>query len=761
MASSFLEFNFDEIDSCTKSRSNDSTILFIDPTQTSRDEATGKIMKCVETFTKSVSGLKMTEKDANSLFKSCANLVDGMKCFVLDLFDLDEMTAPEAVDIASFLVRQQLFKFNSSYRRKKEVQADQFYVLPKEIAIGTRYTSQKKKIKGKIIKIPRLIQATFHYVSINETLKSLFSYREFSMQYFEYQTFLQNDHKCEPGVYEYFCCGNVFKNCPLFQQYPDSLQLQIATDDFEICNPLASKANRHKICAVYFSILNLPKSYLSKRKFVFPVVICNSDEVKMKHTDFNNIWYPIVNEIKELESQGIPVMNFRTNVETDQKGTIAQFCSDNLGANVSLGFTGSFQCDSYCRHCECSKTECERMTREDRSRLRTIETYEKQLDVIANSSIVNFKETKGVKYYCILSDLKYFHIISNPSVDTMHDIPEGGIPFVLKLLITQCVKAKIFSLETLNSIIQQFDFGFLDRRSIPSEINLNKRSLGQNAAQSLCLFRCMPFILHRYNKNAKFKALWRCVQPLHRIIEVSFSSKITEADLNSFNDAVHELASEIRALDVNLLPKIHFFLHYMSVTHAVGPVSYMNMMRYERKHNAMKQCVRGSQSFKNINQTIALKHQQNLYSTGYSYKDDLESGALFSPNETFFIEHETLLNTSIFANSFSRLKETKWLRFNHFEYRRELLIVNNECFCEILKILFIDNIWSFLCKPLKVILFDLFLNSYKVEKNHTSNSILVNFESLSILRTYEICYIASDKYVKADTLELRRAISSK
>lgn len=136
-------------------------------------------------------------------------------------------------------------------------------------------------------------------------------------------------------------------------------------------------------------------------------------------------------------------------------------------------------------------------------------------------------------------------------------------------------------------------------------------------------------------------------------------------------------------------------------------------------------------------------------------------GALFSPNETFFIEHETLLNTSIFANSFSRLKETKWLRFNHFEYRQELLIVNNECFCEILKILCIDNIWSFLCKPLKVILFDPFLNSYKVEKNHTSNSILVNFESLSILRTYEICYIASDKYVKADTLELRRAISSK
>lgn len=756
-----FEFEFNETEITTESWANCSAIVYNDTMQTSRDEATQKMIKCVDAFTAKISEFKISEKDTNSLFKLCANLVDGMKCFTLDLIDLgSEVSAPEAIDIVSSFVRQHLFKFNSSYKRQKVAQANDLYVFPKEIAIGTRFSSQKKKMGDRIVKIPRLIQATFYYISITETLKSLFKDQEFSKQYFDYQQFLQNEHICVPGKYEFFCCGNAFKNAPLFQQFPDSLQLQIATDDFEVCNALASKANLHKICAVYFSILNLPQSYLSKRKFVFPVVICNADEVKMKHTDFNNIWYPMVNEIKQLEYDGIMVKD-KNNFQMPLKGTMAEFASDNLGANVSLGYTASFQCDSYCRHCHCSKLECEAMTREDKNQLRTIESYNNQIDIIANSSTVNFKETKGVKYYCILSDLENFHIVSNPSVDIMHDILEGSIPFALKHVITRCIKANIFSLSDLNSMLQLFDYGLLDRRSIPSEINLNKRSLGQNAGQSMCLFKSLPFILNRYQKNRDFPKIWRCVQPLYRIVEIVFSHVITEADLTSLNEAVHELTSELKAAGVKLIPKLHFHLHYEEIIRAVGPLVYMNMMRYERKHHALKQFVQGSRSFKNINQTIILRHQQNLYNTGYSYTDDFENGIASTPNQIFFNEYGTLLNTAISAENLNRLKELKWFRFNSFDYRQGILVVYQESFYEIQKILFIDNRWIFLCKPRKVISFDPFLYSYKIGISDQENLVLIDLKSLIIFKTYDIFRIGLDSYVKADTLELRTAINFK
>lgn len=188
--------------------------------------------------------------------------------------------------------------------------SNQFYVAPKDTAIGTRWELRKVKKNGSVIKVPRLIQTTFPYVSIIRTIESLFHrsscFIEFRDLYFRHNN-LQNDHVCQPGEYGYFCCGNTYKASELFRRHPHSLQLQIASDDFEICNPLGSKANRHKLCAVYFSIQNLQQRYKSKLRNIYLICLCNSDDIKMKHTDFNNIWQLIVNEIHQLEVNGIVV----------------------------------------------------------------------------------------------------------------------------------------------------------------------------------------------------------------------------------------------------------------------------------------------------------------------------------------------------------------------------------------------------------------------------------------------------------------------
>lgn len=185
----------------------------------------------------------------------------------------------------------------------------------------------------------------------------------------------------------------------------------------------------------------------------------------MKPTDFNNIWFPVINEIKELETKGITVPGYG-----QVKGTLASLAFDNLGAQYALGYVKSFLSNHYCRFCISSRDICQCSIEEDVSKMRTIENYEEHLDIVEQSTNANFTETKGVEYYCLLSDLNYFHIISNPTVDIMHDINEGSVPFVLKLLFNQIISTKIMNESELSMCVQLFDYGFLDRRNWTSSI---------------------------------------------------------------------------------------------------------------------------------------------------------------------------------------------------------------------------------------------------------------------------------------------------
>ena len=44
-----------------------------------------------------------------------------------------------------------------------------------------------------------------------------------------------------------YCDGSVFQSHPLYFIRPKSLQIILYYDDVEICNPLGSKAKKHKL----------------------------------------------------------------------------------------------------------------------------------------------------------------------------------------------------------------------------------------------------------------------------------------------------------------------------------------------------------------------------------------------------------------------------------------------------------------------------------------------------------------------------------
>lgn len=153
-------------------------------------------------------------------------------------------------------------------------------------------------------------------------------------------------------MYSRFCCGATYKDNNLFSRYPNSIQLQIYNDDFELCNPLGSKATLYKMCAVYFTILNIPSRYRSRLvntdTSINLVCLVNTDDLKTEYTDFNDVWRLIVHEVKQLES-GIEINGSK------MYGTIATLSYDNLGANMSLGFVESFNATHSCRFCVIDK----------------------------------------------------------------------------------------------------------------------------------------------------------------------------------------------------------------------------------------------------------------------------------------------------------------------------------------------------------------------------------------------------------------------
>lgn len=82
----------------------------------------------------------------------------------------------------------------------------------------------------------------------------------------------------------------------------------------------------------------------------------------------------------------------------------------------------------------------------------------------------------------MLNSLTYFHTTENFSVDVMHDILEGVGQYELKLLFSY-FKEQHVTLEELNSRIQSFDYGFMERNNRPVTVNLGGESndLGLNA----------------------------------------------------------------------------------------------------------------------------------------------------------------------------------------------------------------------------------------------------------------------------------------
>lgn len=166
------------------------------------------------------------------------------------------------------------------------------------------------------------------------------------------------------------------------------------------------------------------------------------------HTDdveqfpWSAVYEPLVKELLALESIGID-LEINGQIK-NVKVVLGPVTGDNLFLNGLLGCVESFSANHPCRHCVVKSCNFSQVWSEDKSKLRTTDSYDASVNVISVS------ET-GIKAASILNELKYFHAVTNFVQSIMHDLFEGVCAYDMCLVSRELIRRQFFTLSVLNS----------------------------------------------------------------------------------------------------------------------------------------------------------------------------------------------------------------------------------------------------------------------------------------------------------------------
>lgn len=621
---------------------------------------------------------------------------------------------------------------------------------------GTKFVEPHEKSTGFKIKrvfddtakcvVSKSVQTTFQFIPISETLKALFSSTDFEETYINFNS--QKDHDCNQREYTDFCCGDVYKSSDFFRLNPMAIQLRLFTDDFEPCDPLKSKAEKHKITAYYFIINNLPLKFQSNLKNIYLVALSDASDAKSELADAEVVIETIIEDLKSIERNGIVTCSGAT-----LKGSLIGVIFDNLGGNNLFGFSGGFNANYYCRMCTTRRPDCQTMITENVGTIRMREEYERIVAQIQSGAALSLTESFGIKSACYLNTLDNFHILSNISVDLMHDIFEGCAGFLIVEVFKYCIANKIATLEQIQTLVECFPYGDLWKKNVPSKLGLEKKNLGQNASQMRCLILHLPFILFPF-KN-ELQNIWLAVDSMLQIIQILLSYHLTESDLNRLAE---QIAIHLRCYQLffnqPLKPKHHFLLHYVRAIRLVGPAVRFWALRMEAKHQYFKRIIRATNNFINIKKTLAYRHQESFFGASFSLDDDMSFGKKIDfidcPEFDVYLEPLRLLKFSDDVLEISLI--AKSLKLNDRVYKPGILLAFGKEFYEIEYILDIKNEVLFLChRCYEVLSFDSFLNSLQIQSKEKVT--VLNLRSLENNKPFAKRNIAGSIYVMADSLD--------
>ena len=443
---------------------------------------------------------------------------------------------------------------------------------------------------------------SFQYVPILDVLKFILQKRDILDLILNYHHTVSSQ-----GHISDYKDGNLYRSHPLFGQACPSLQIFLYVDEFEVVNPLGSKKGVHKLTAVYFTLGNLPPKYRSQLKFIYLCILVRHKFIQGRFT-YADILKPLITDLNKLSREGIVVENDGQCIQF--KGGVAAVSADNLSANSLAGFQCSFSCGRICRFCMTLFQDVPSVCSEEETIVRTKETHSYHLQAIQENSSIS-TTTYGVAGKCALSDLDYFNVITCFPPDIMHDVLEGVIPLLLKLLLLTFHSQNIVSIQTFNAELEHFEFGRNDKAAKPIKTSLASLQSGVlrgKAIERWCLFRLLPFLIGEYidEDNQCWKLYLKC----REIVDIIFAPSVNKQGLYHLRLMIQEFLENFCLLfPGKCTPKFHYMVHYPRLIADFGPLRCLWCMRFEAKHQYFKKVASVVCNFKNIAGTLASRHQ--------------------------------------------------------------------------------------------------------------------------------------------------------
>lgn len=705
--------------------------LALDPPKDDLSIVRSEFDSFLKKITHQINSFQLTHKTTDDIFNVISELVKKHTELCVNLLRKQNNCQVESILELGKHACAEFEKYNSAYKRLKQYKSDPLYVEPQEMGWGMKW--DYKYDANAESQQHFLSQTTFMYVPIIKSLKSLFSNEQFKELYFS------NPHKCTEGIYEKFCCGSVFKNSRFYQENPNAIRLKLSIDDFVVVNGMKSKAKKHKLCGMYMQIENLPQEAQSKLSNMCLVALFNTANMKDDFVGLDDVLDVIVRDISILETNGILVDG------ENLKGTLAECCFDNLGGNELFGLVKCFSVDYFCRHCICTKEEHRRSVREDPNLLRTKDQYDECIELLKSGS----SNTFGIKSICKLNNLKHFHTMINKTVDLMHDGNEGAIIFALHRLFQFCLENKLLTKSKLEILVRDHNYGFLNRRNIPSELDVSRHNLGQNATQLYCLYQHIPFILADLRED--LKEIWPTFNSLHKAMTIMYSSKVKESDVVELENHIETHLTCIREnFEEETPPKDHIITHYPSTFRSMGPVKNMWTMRFEAKHRVFTSLADKTNNFVNIAKTLSYRHQEAMVNQDFSYFDSLE----MSKKEKRFIDLPDYETIPVGEMDIGRISVLDFFSLNAFEYRDGLFVINNSEICMIKSIMKYESKFFLALMQYKILGYDDFFNGLEIAPE-INEIYLVAFDELKNKTVYEKAIHKEKNYIIVESVELK------
>jgi len=247
---------------------------------------------------------------------------------------------------------------------------------------------------------------------------------------------------------------------------------------------------------------------------------------------------PFISEMKKLSSDkgaqisidGQPVVIH---------ALLTAVTADTLAAHDLLGFMGP-GANHFCRCCSISRSELRRDGNHVAA-LRTKETHAQQLQEVRQNQ--KRRSLYGVNRDCPLNVLPFFNCVESSVYDAFHDLLEGVVPLVTKLVLRYFIcTRKLLSIDDFNSRVESFCYGLPDAKNRPSpnfttEMLVTRKKLKQTGSQMWCLMRALPFLLmdNVEDTNAADEDHMKLVFLLQNIMRIVFAFEATQEDLDQLD----------------------------------------------------------------------------------------------------------------------------------------------------------------------------------------------------------------------------------